>query len=79
MNGRLSRRRGLAVMTGMLGAMVSARPHAATATAQEQCSWRRVQGPLCSGGSQKEYWCERCCDPYGCQTIRCEWRIVGSC
>lgn len=80
MGGWLSRRRVLALLAGALGAApASAATQETPTTSREQCSWRRVQGPLCSGGRTKEYWCERCCDPTGCQTVRCEWRVVGSC
>jgi len=87
MPGRIDRRRLAAWAAGALAAgrarAVGAQEPAATAeppvTPLEQCSWRRNQGPLCRGGSLKENWCERCCDPTGCQVVRCEWRVVGTC
>lgn len=75
----LSRRRVFALAAAALSTALPGRSWAGEETTQEQCSWRRMQGPLCSGGTKKEYWCERCCDPYGCVTIRCEWRVVGNC
>lgn len=77
----LSRRRVLSLVAGMVGfGTASSRAEAGDVTTQDYCYWKKLQGPLCSGGQMKEYWCEYCNDPgTGSNVTRCEWRIVGRC
>ena len=75
----VGRREVLAAIMGAIVAGAPARARAGEVGVQETCGWYRAQGPVCRSGVLKEYWCERCCDPYGCQVIRCEWRVVGTC
>ena len=76
----ISRRRLLAAVAAAVGAVVAGgRPQAAGAQAS-LCFWRREQGPLCSGGTAKEYWCERCNEEgERPEVTQCEWRVVGRC
>jgi hypothetical protein len=84
MEQRLTRRRllrslGRLAGAGALGALLFKRVDGGEARARDNCFWTKVAGPTCSGGKLREYWCLRCCGGGVCETIYCEWRVVGSC
>jgi hypothetical protein len=71
-------------LTAMAGALATAAPlmtvQAEGVQLRDVCYWRRAEGPMCSGGRIKEYWCEYCNTPgSGVTPVRCEWRRVGQC
>ena len=75
----ISRRRLLAAAAAVGAAAARGRPRAAGAQAG-LCFWRREQGPLCSWGTAKEYWCEYCNEEGARPEVtRCGWRVVGRC
>lgn len=77
----VSRRRVLALAAGMVAFGTSpTRGRARQVEPRNVCYWRKRQGPICSFGTSKEYWCEYCNDPgTGSTPTRCEWRLVGRC
>jgi hypothetical protein len=82
MDQRVTRRRmlrmagRLAAGLGLGGALVAKSSKPAEA---ETCFWKRMSGPVCSGGQLVEYWCFRCCAGTQCWNEWCETRFVGTC
>lgn len=78
---RLTRRKLLTGLGATLAAGVAAmaRP-SGNVQALEHCYWLKVAGPFCNGSGQLiEQWCFRCCGGLMCETMYCEYRVVGSC
>ena len=46
---------------------------------EDTCFWQKVLGPTCVGGQLRERWCYICCSGGVCETVSCEWRVVGAC
>ncbi len=61
------------------GAAANAAAARRGATDEDNCFWEKTAGPNCVGGQLREYWCFICCSGLHCETVSCEWRIVGVC
>ena len=84
MEQRLTRRRllrslGRLAGAGALGGLLFNRLGGGEAHALDNCFWQKQFGPSCVGGQLREYWCFKCCAGGVCETLWCEWRVVGSC
>jgi len=77
MLGRMTRRRAIGTVAGALWPIPGLRRAGAESPAAA-CYWRFVES-RCNNGTLRERWCYRCCDPYGCEDVLCEWRAAGAC
>lgn len=50
-----------------------------SADVEENCFWQKTQGPICVLEQLRERWCYICCEGLMCETVYCEWRVVGTC
>lgn len=50
-----------------------------SAADEENCFWQRTVASLCVNGQLLDRWCYICCQGLDCETVSCEWRIIGTC
>lgn len=84
--GRITRRTLLGSGIASLAILISGRIKEPKATAKsgtmsilDNCFWKLVQGPICSGGRRLEYRCLICCSGGVCETVQCSWFDTGPC
>lgn len=49
-----------------------------SAELEDNCFWE-MTGQVCITNQLRQRWCYICCSGGICETVYCEWRLVGTC